>query len=123
MKLKLAQTEGQNTFTAYGDGFVSANGVRYSSNLVVLPQRLIPDWTAASFETLDLADFELLASLEHEIILFGTGNTLRFPPHELTQPIIKARKGLEVMDIRAACRTYNVLVSEGRQAIAALIFS
>jgi len=123
MKLKLAQTENLNVFTGYGEGHVSVNGIRYDNNLIALPQRLIPEWTTASFESLDISDFELLASLEHEIILLGTGNTLRFPPPELTQPIIRARKGLEVMDIQAACRTYNLLISEGRQAIAALIFS
>ncbi|MEI7612054.1 MAG: Mth938-like domain-containing protein [Betaproteobacteria bacterium] len=123
MKLKPAQTEGQNVFTAYGDGYVSVNAIRYTSNLIVLPQRLITEWTSASFETLSISDFELLAALENDIILFGTGNTIRFPRHELLQPIIKARKGLEVMDIQAACRTYNILISEGRTAVAALIFS
>jgi uncharacterized protein len=123
MKLKPAQTEGQNVFTAYGEGYVSVNAIRYTSNLIVLPQRLITEWTSASFETLAISDFELLSTLENDIILLGTGNTIRFPRHELLQPIIKARKGLEVMDIQAACRTYNILISEGRTAVAALIFS
>lgn len=123
MKLKPAQTEGQNVFTAYGEGYVSVNAIRYTNNLIVLPQRLITEWTSARFETLALSDLELLAALEIDIILFGTGNTLRFPRHDLLQPIIKARKGLEVMDIQAACRTYNVLISEGRPAVAALVFS
>lgn len=123
MKLKLARTEDLNVFTGYGEGYVSVNGTRYHTNLIVLPQRLIPEWTAAGFANLKMSDFERLASLEHEIILLGTGNALRFPPPELTQPLIRAGKGLEVMDVQAACRTYNLLISEGRQAIAALIFS
>ena len=123
MKLQIAQTVGQNTVTAYGDGYVSVNAVRYNSNLVVLPDRLITEWTMAHFETLGVADFELLATLDAEIILLGTGNQLRFPRPELLQPLIKAQKGLEVMDVQAACRTYNVLISEGRSVAAALIFS
>jgi len=123
MKLKLAQIEGQNTVTAYGEGYVSVNAVRHCNNLVVLPDRLISDWTMACFETLSVADFELLAALDAEIILLGTGNKLRFPKPELMQPLIKAQRGLEVMDIQAACRTYNVLVGEGRKVAAALIFS
>ena len=123
MKLQIAQTEGQNTFTAYGEGYVSVNAIRHNSNLIVLPDRLIPNWTTACFETLSIADFEFLASLENEIILLGTGNQLRFPHPELTQPLIQARKGLEVMSIQAACRTYNILISEGRKATAALLFS
>jgi uncharacterized protein len=122
MKLQLVQMEGQNAFTAYGEGYVSVNAIRHSSNLVVLPDRLIPDWTQASLATLNVADFELLASLDAEIILLGTGNQLRFPRPELLRPLIQAQKGLEVMDIQAACRTYNVLVSEGRKVAAGLIF-
>ncbi len=123
MKLQIAKTEGQNAFTAYGDGYVSVNAVRYTSNVLVLPHHLIPDWTAASFETLSIADFETIAALDTEIVLLGTGNRLRFPPPELMRPLIQAQKGLEVMDVRAACRTYNVLISEGRKVAAALIFS
>ncbi|MBL0167833.1 MAG: Mth938-like domain-containing protein [Propionivibrio sp.] len=122
MKLQLVQMEGQNAFTAYGEGYVSVNAIRHTSNLVVLPDRLIPDWTQASFATLNVTDFELLASLDAEIVLLGTGNQLRFPRPELLRPLIQAQKGLEVMDIQAACRTYNVLVSEGRKVAAGLIF-
>ncbi len=123
MKLQPAQTVGLNTFTAYGEGYVSVNAIRHSSNLVVLPDRLILDWTQATFETLSVADFELLASLDTEIVLLGTGNRLRFPRPELLRPLIQVQKGLEVMDIQAACRTYNVLISEGRKVAAGLIFS
>ena len=123
MKLQRTQTGGQNIFTAYGEGYVSVNAIRYDNNLIVLPDNLLPDWTQASFETLSLADFELLAGLETEIILFGTGPQLRFPRPELMRPLILAQKGLEVMDIHAACRTYNILLSEGRNVAAALIFS
>ena len=122
MKLQLAQPEGWNTFTAYGDDYVSVNAVRHKSSLVVMPFRLIENWTSASVETLAITDFELLASLETEIILLGTGNRLQFPRPELLQPLMSARKGLEVMDIHAACRTFNILVGEKRKVAAALIF-
>jgi uncharacterized protein len=123
MKLQIARTEGQNTFTAYGQDYVSVNAVRYTCNLIVQPDQLIQDWTSANFETLSTADFELLASLDNEIILLGTGEQLHFPHPELTRPLIQARKGLEVMTTQAACRTYNILISEGRKATAALLFS
>jgi len=123
MKLQIATTEGQNTFTAYGEGYVSVNAVRHSSNLIVLPDRLIPEWTTASFATLSLADFEFLSTLDNDIILLGTGNEHRFPRPELMQPLMRANKGLEVMTIQAACRTYNILISEGRKVTAALLFS
>lgn len=122
MKLQIAQTGGLNTFTAYGEGYVSVNFVRHSCNVVVLPSRIIAEWTQAQFETLSAADFEVLASTDAEIILLGTGNALRFPRPELLRPLLPAQKGLEVMGVRAACRTYNILVSEGRKVAAALIF-
>ena len=123
MKLQTAQTEGQNVVTAYGDDYVSVNAVRHTSNLIVFPDRIIPGWTSATFATLVLADFELLAALDSEIILLGTGKQLRFPRPELMQPLIEAQKGLEVMDMPAACRTFNVLISEGRKVAAALLLS
>ena len=123
MKLQLEKAVGLNAFTAYGDGYVSVNAVRHTANLIVLPDRLIPEWTTANFDTLSLADFEQLATLETEIIILGTGNLLRFPPAEVMRPLIASQKWLEVMDIKAACRTYNVLLGEKRQVAAALLFA
>ncbi len=122
MKLQLARTEGLNTFTAYGSGHVCVNGIAYSGNLVVLPDRLIHGWTQACFDTLCAADFDFLATLDAEIFLLGTGNCLRFPRPDLTQALMLSRKGLEVMDIAAVCRTYNVLINEGRRTAACLVF-
>lgn len=123
MKLQAAQTDGQNIFTAYGDGYVSINAIRHQGNLIALPDRVISDWTPAGFDDLKLADFELLAALPCEVILLGTGKQTRFPRPELLQPLIEVQKGLEVMSVDAACRTYNLLISEGRQVAAALILS
>lgn len=121
MRLQLERSEGLNTFTAYGEGYVSVNGVRHHGNLAVLPDRLLPDWTQATFETLRVADFELLASLDAEIVLLGTGRQLRFPSPELLRPLLQAQKGLEVMDVPAACRTYNILMAEGRKVAVGLL--
>jgi uncharacterized protein len=121
MKLQSTRTENLNTFTAYGDDHVVVNGIRHVCNLAVLPDRLLPEWTRASFETLSIADFELLAGLDADIVLLGTGKRLRFPRPELLQPLIRAQRGLEVMDLAAACRTYNLLVGEGRRVAAGLL--
>ncbi len=121
MKLQLDRSAGLNTFTAYGDDYVSVNGIRHRCNLLALPERLIADWSSGTSATFIAADFELLASLDAEIILLGTGKQLRFPSADLLQPLIAARKGLEVMDVPAACRTYNILLGEGRRVAAALL--
>ena len=123
MKLQLEGSDGRNTVTAYGAGYVSVNGVRHYCNLAVLPDRLLADWTQATFETLELADIERLAALDAEIFLLGTGDRLRFPSPQLLQPLVRLQKGLEIMDLAAACRTYNVLAGEGRKVAAGLLLA
>ncbi|MBC7945266.1 MAG: Mth938-like domain-containing protein [Burkholderiales bacterium] len=121
MKLDLSQREGKNFCTGYGEGFVLVNGQRFERSLIVLPERLIADWGLDSFESLSARDFDFLLSLQPEILLLGTGDRLRFPHPRLSASLVQANVGMEVMDTRAACRTYNVLVEEGRKVAAALL--
>jgi len=76
----------------------------------------------ASFEALDEASFETLATLSPELVIFGSGSRLRFPKPGLLKPLMARRIGFETMDTAAACRTYNVLLAEGRAVVAALLF-
>lgn len=108
-------------FTGYGAGYVAVNRMRYESNLIVLPDRIIEDWDVESFEQLAPEHFDFLISLNPEMVLFGTGPSLRFPHPKLTRMLIEARIGVEVMDTSAACRTYNILTDEGRRVAAALL--
>lgn len=121
MKLHLAQLSGHNVFTGYGDGYVTVNEQQYRRSLIVLPERLIADWPPQSIAALTEADFHFLAGLGVDIVLLGTGATLRFPPPGLLQIPGRAGVGLEVMDSHAAARTYNILLAEGRRVAAALI--
>jgi uncharacterized protein len=123
MKLHLSNISGSNAFTGYGEGYVMVNRQRYERNLVVLPDRIVTDWRPAGFDQLSAEDFARLAELAPEIVLLGTGSRLRFPRPELTRALYEARIGLEVMDIQAACRTYNILAAEERKVVAALLFS
>lgn len=122
MKLHLSNTGSINLFTAYGDGYVAVNNEKHEQNLILLPEKVITGWSTASVETLTDADMAKLLELGTEIILLGTGNRLRFPAGPLMRPFAPAGIGLEVMDIQAACRTYNILASEGRHVAAALLF-
>ncbi len=123
MKLHLSNISSSNAFTGYGEGYVMVNRQRYERNLVVLPDRIVTDWQAAGFDQLSAEDFARLAEFAPEIVLLGTGSRLRFPRPDLTRALIDARIGLEVMDIQAACRTYNILAAEERKVVAALLFS
>ena len=122
MKLHAAGPSGVNTITAYGDDYVEINGERRRANLVVLPDRII-DWPALSFDALTHEDFAFLQSMHAEIVLLGTGARQRFPHPRLTEPLARSGIGLEVMDMRAACRTYNILVAEERKVAAALLLA
>jgi uncharacterized protein len=121
MKLHLANTSGRNIVTGYGDDHVLVNGARHDRSLVVLPDRLL-DWSPVSFDMLSEADFAPLAELGLEMLLLGTGARLRFPHPRFTAALIAGRTGVEVMDLQAACRTFNILVAEERRVGAALLF-
>ena len=122
MKLHLTGAAGLNMFTAYGDDYVAVNNRRIGRSVVVLPDRLIEDWPAPGVDALAAEHLAPLAGLGLEIVLLGTGRRLRFPRPEVTRPLIEAGIGFEVMDLQAACRTYNILVSEERKVAAALLF-
>ena len=121
MKLHASRPSGVNTITGYGEGYVVVNGERRESSVVVLPDR-IEEWSTRSFADLSAADFHFLRELKAEIVLLGTGPRQRFPHPRLTASLAQARIGLEVMDLQAACRTYNILVAEERKVAAALLF-
>ena len=97
------------------------NAVRYERSLVVLPDQPVKTWDVGGLDTLGEDDLDFLGGLGVEIVLLGTGENLRFLQPRLLQSLAQARIGVEVMDTRAACRTYNILVAEGRKVAAALI--
>jgi uncharacterized protein len=121
MKLHLANPEGNHLITGYGQGWVQIGQARFEHNLIVLPGQLVPDWAATTFEALDAEHFAAIAALKPEIVLLGTGATHRFAHPRLWKALADIGLGLECMDTGAACRTYNILMAEGRNVAAALI--
>lgn len=121
MKLHLAQNAGLLAFSSHGPGYVAVNGTRYESSVAICGHQTLNDWAPGGFAGLDAAQFERLADMGAEIILFGSGDRQRFPRPELLKPLIQKGIGLEVMDTRAACRTYNILVAEGRHVACGVI--
>lgn len=122
MKLHTTPSAGLNLFTAYGDDHVAVNHQKYEKNLVVMPEKLLENWSTATIDTVSEADMQQLLALDVEVILLGTGKRLRFPPPNLMRPFAASGIGLEIMDLQAACRTYNILATEGRKVAAALLF-
>jgi uncharacterized protein len=120
MKFHLSRGEG-NMFTGHGSDYVRLGVVDYRVNIVVTPERVISGWAGGGFEALCEADFAALIELEPEVVLLGTGASLRFPHPRLTRGLTDAGIGVEVMDTPAACRTFNILAAEGRKVAAAIL--
>ncbi|HHO68041.1 MAG TPA: hypothetical protein ENK12_03320, partial [Gammaproteobacteria bacterium] len=106
---------------AWSPGELRVGDRRYRRNLVLTTERVIEDWAPQCFEDLDAACLDALAELEPEVVLIGTGETLRFPAPACTAGLLSRGVGVEVMDTGAACRTFNILLSEGRRVVAALL--
>jgi uncharacterized protein len=121
MKIEREQAEGRNMFTGYGAGYVEVNRTRYTASLVVSAEKLVTDWPLASVDALAGDHFAAILEMKPEIVLLGTGAAFAFPEAARLAPLHKARIGVEVMDTAAACRTYNILLAEGRNVVAALI--
>jgi uncharacterized protein len=120
LKLHADQTSAQNTVTAYGPGYIEVNKERHTGHLLLMPDRLEP-WPVADFEALEPRHFAALLPWAPELVLLGTGRRQRFPQPQLVRPLADAGLGVEAMDSAAACRTYNILMAEGRRVAAAVL--
>ncbi|KAF0283321.1 hypothetical protein BA898_00565 [Spiribacter roseus] len=121
MKMSLDGAEGTYRIQGYADGEIRINDVRYNRSLLVTPDTLVTEWGPTSVEAARTSDFAAVHELDPEVVLLGTGVHQTFPSRELMLSVMETGVGLEVMDTASACRTYNVLMSEGRRVVAALI--
>ena len=121
MQIHLETGGAANLIRLYEPGRIVIREESYRRSLIVLPDRLITDWPPQRYADLAAEHLQVLATLNCEVLLLGTGRQLRFPPPSELAPLAAAGIGLEVMDTGAACRTYNILMAEGRQVGAALL--
>jgi uncharacterized protein len=121
LKLHLTTSNNQYLITAYGEGYVEINRQRYHSSLIVTAEQLILDWEIASFAHLSEMSFEKALKLKPEVLLLGTGSKHQFLHPKITQNISNNGVSIECMTTAAACRTYNILMSEGRDVAAMLM--
>jgi uncharacterized protein len=115
--------------TGYGPGWVKIGFFeegqprqeQVSHSVVIGSKGERLNWQGVGFEQLAEAHFEQLAQIKPELVVFGSGRSLRFPAPALQRALIQQRIGLESMDTIAACRTYNILAGEGRHVLAVLL--
>ncbi|MDQ6680337.1 MAG: Mth938-like domain-containing protein [Pseudomonadota bacterium] len=122
MKLQADRIEGQNAISRHAAEGVVVNGIEYRQSVIVPWRGTVASWPVADFAGLTEAHFEMLAALAPELVIFGSGRRIRFALPGLMRSLMARRIGLETMDTAAACRTYNVLLAEGRSVVAALLF-
>ena len=125
MKLHLTIAENHYLITGYGAGddgnFVEINKQRHTRNLIVMVDKLLLDWQATDFASLTAAHFVQILALKPEVVLLGTGEKHQFLHQKIVQNLTENGIPLECMSTAAACRTYNILMSEGRNVVAALL--
>jgi uncharacterized protein len=121
MKLHASTTKQYQTVTGYDDRGVEINAERFEFSLIVMPETAPRPWNAPSFESLTAAHFEQIEADQPDVVILGTGATQRFVHPRLIASLAARHIGVESMDSKAACRTYNVLMGEGRKVTLALI--
>ena len=121
MKLHASTTKQYQTVTGYDDSGVEINAEPFNFSLIVLPETPPRAWDVASFDALTEAHFAQIAADDPDVVILGTGERQRFVHPKLIKVLVERRIGVECMDSKAACRTYNILMGEGRKVTLALI--
>jgi len=121
MQINLEQDSSANAIVAYDAREIRMRGRVLRTSLIATREVVIEDWQPAAVELLTIEDFAGLLPLAPEVVILGTGPSQRMPPPELFAAFAGRGIGLEVMDTGAACRTYNLLLSEFREVAVALI--
>jgi uncharacterized protein len=121
MKLHASTTKQYQTVTGYDDAGVEINAERFAFSLIVMPEAAPRPWNVPNFESLSAAHFERIEEDKPDVVILGTGDTQRFVHPRLIASLSARHIGVESMDSKAACRTYNVLMGEGRKVTLALI--
>jgi uncharacterized protein len=144
LKLHTDPASALNTVTAYGDGYIEVNQVRFSHAVAFGPEGPVAEWQVTSADQITSALLRQAAGLPEpvhdplafldepeaapalppnapEVLLIGTGGRQRFLRPDVLRPLLKSGVGIEVMDTQAAARTYNILMAEGRRVVVALI--
>ncbi|WP_284620026.1 Mth938-like domain-containing protein [Aquabacterium humicola] len=121
MKFQPDSLAGTNTITRHAPGELWVGNNRFDRSMLVPWVGTVQPWEPSSIEELEPRHFEALLDLKPELVIFGSGPRIRFVSPALHRALIDRRIGVETMDTAAACRTYNVLVAEGRSAVAALL--
>ncbi len=120
MKLTRDDNSSIQRIERYAPGQISVNGVTYSQAIIVSPES-VAEWECCDISSLNEEHIDVALGFKPEILLLGSGARQRFPSANFLSDLARRGMGIEVMDSAAACRTYNLLASEQRRVVAALL--
>jgi len=106
---------------AYEPGCITVSGEKIAHSILILAEHLISPWEPGSLELMKAEDIERILTFKPEVVIIGTGHKMQRPSLEVLRPLIDQNIGFEIMDTKAACRTYTLLMSEDRKVAALLI--
>jgi uncharacterized protein len=121
MKLHADKIPSLNTVTAYDEQHIEVNALRYGYSILLMPSIAVQAWSISAFSQLGESHFQAILGQKPELVIVGTGSRQHFAHPKLYAELARAHIGVEFMDTGAACRTYNILMTEGRLVLAALI--
>lgn len=121
MKLHDQKTAGIHLVRSYEPGRLQVGETVLHASCLITTDTLIDDWRPQRIDELTAQDLQAALALEPELVVLGSGPRQHFPAPELLAAVLGRGVGCEVMDTGAACRTYNILASEGRRVVAALM--
>jgi uncharacterized protein len=120
MKFTQQREDSANLIRRYGPDYIVVGGRELRESCIVGATSITP-WPPRSVDELALEHLPALFALNPEVVVLATGSTQKFPRAALRAEFATRKIGLEVMEIGAACRTYNVLVGEERRVLAAVL--
>lgn len=109
------------SISGYGPGWIGIGKEKITTSVVISSDGERFDWGCNRFEALTPQHFAQLAAMNAELVIFGSGSRIRFPQPVWIKSLVEQQTGIETMDTQAACRTYNILASEGRRVVVALL--
>ncbi len=121
MDINLEIPQGHLFIRSISDAGIRVNDDYYSGPFILNGQQLVPEWDVDSFDDISEETLQIIFDMQPELVLIGCGDTQVFLPPAIQALFFRRNIGFEVMITDAACRTFNVLVSEGRKVVAALL--
>jgi uncharacterized protein len=120
--MKFAEDHNHSKYqiTGYESDGVEINGLMHKKSFILSPMELVNDWQPQELSSLTIEHLEGLYTMNPEVIILGTGTIQIFPDREILKYLVQNRIGYEIMDTQAACRTFNIIMAEGRTVVAGM---